>query len=500
MTLPEFLAVAVKARRWVLVGDPDQLPPFNNIEENGTTLDDVIDSALELACSVGSLLERTKPGLRPDHRSVVVARDPARVCEAVRAHLVAVGFDNAPPVSVFGDADEGIVICSASQVDEAIQFVAPVRQRDRTHNPRQPGSVSVLIERGVAVARPEFASGTRFADPRLRAQPSIFDNAFGVYHAQPWAKRSQQKLRVVAFRNGHAKYLPSTAAVDVLNGSSGGVSVIPPREALVFAIAERLAVNTVSVYDWLTGMPIEHFDTSPLSELSAVSMPFAALQAAVRPYVGVLKKQYRMDPSLSRVPRALFYFEEALFDGRSGSTTGSRVKLMQVDGVDGDRESNRSESKAILDLLATLSGSETAKKHRPKILVITPYKEQERHLEDVVDSARLRGGLDNVDVEVCTLDRCQGREAEYVFISLVRNKASVFMDAPKRWNVALTRAMEGLFIFGDINAFLREARRERETTRIRGGDGRPMMSLLARILEAYDQQEHASVAPPRVHR
>ena len=89
--------------------------------------------------------------------------------------------------------------------------------------------------------------------------------------------------------------------------------------------------------------------------------------------------------------------------------------------------------------------------------------------------------------EVCTLDRCQGREAEYVFISLVRNRASVFLDSPKRWNVALTRAMQGLFIFGDIDNYLAEAKSRRHEASKRGYP-RPLMSLLARILESYDRQ------------
>lgn len=61
MTLPEFLAIAVKAKRWVLVGDPQQLPPFNNSEENAVTLDDVLHPLMELVCSVGGILERARP-------------------------------------------------------------------------------------------------------------------------------------------------------------------------------------------------------------------------------------------------------------------------------------------------------------------------------------------------------------------------------------------------------------------------------------------------------
>jgi hypothetical protein len=148
-------------------------------------------------------------------------------------------------------------------------------------------------------------------------------------------------------------------------------------------------------------------------------------------------------------------------------------------------------------------------------MVITAYRQQEQLLSYLVDDLRAQRRLDHVDVEVCTLDRCQGREADYVLISLVRSRATPFLDMPKRWNVALTRAMKGLFIVGNIDAYLAEAanaRRERyghpgassgsprpartghkgstgplgAPARMHGGA--PLaMHLLARIIEAYDR-------------
>ena len=485
MTLPEFLAIAVKARRWVLVGDPEQLPPYNNGEENGATLDDIIAPLLELVCSVGSILENARPGRRRGHRLVVVSSAPALVALAIHAHLDAVGLDG-PPVATLEQAREaGIVVCAPAQTDDAVAFLSPVRGRDRTHDPAHAGSVDILVERGLCVARPTFASGTRFVAPRLRAPVRIFDSAFAVYHAQPWTVRAGQQLRLVGSRHGVGKYLPSTEALAMLR--AGGVACIPSREMLIAAVAERFAVNVVSVYDWLTGVPTEHFDTSPLRELEPVTRPLAALREAVRPFVGTLRKQYRMHSSLSRVPRELFYFREALDDGAQDKQPGCRVMLIQVAAA-GEEEANDREATSICETLEALNAADASRAHRPNILVITPYRAQERRIGEVIGAAQARGDLEHINVEVCTLDRCQGREAEYAFISLVRGRATPFLDAPKRWNVALTRAMQGLFIFGDINAYLDEADAARRDVRARTRDGRPRMSLLARILEAYDLQ------------
>ena len=47
---------------------------------------------------------------------------------------------------------------------------------------------------------------------------------------------------------------------------------------------------------------------------------------------------------------------------------------------------------------------------------------------------------DNVEIQLYTVDKFQGREADVVFISMCRNKGIGFMDNTNRMNVALTRA------------------------------------------------------------
>jgi hypothetical protein len=485
MTLSEFLAIAVKARRWVVVGDPAQLPPYNDSEENGTTLDDVLSPLLELACSVGAILERTKPAQRGDERLVVVSSDPARAVEVITAHVAEVMPSCSSMVGLLGNATRAsILVCACEGADRACEL-----------NACGPGRARLLIERGLTFSR----NGESLVEPRVRAPALIFETSFSVYHAQPWGTRAGQRLRSLGSRNGLEKFLPTAAAMDALSRGGGApTNSVQDRRTLIEAVAMRFAINTVSVYDWLTGVPTSEFDTSPLRELASVSN--GGLAAVVRPFVGTLKKQYRMHASLSRVPRELFYFEEALLDGRSHDDHDCRAVLVHVDGDANDRESNRREVEAIATLLRRLDTDESSGS-RPEIMVITPYREQEKLLGDMLRDLREQGALARVGVEICTLDRCQGREAEYVLLSLVRSRATPFLDMPKRWNVALTRGKEGLFIVGNIAAYLREAagaRRELtwHTRNARGrGETRPLMSLLARIIETYDRRERVARGP-----
>ncbi|MEQ9094763.1 MAG: AAA domain-containing protein [Phycisphaerales bacterium] len=463
LTVPEFLAIAVKARRWVLVGDPQQLPPFCDPVECAWTLRDVIDPALELVCSVGAVLERAKPFEREMARLVVVARDPDRVADAIVAHANGAGLDRTPSIGTIDEAPErgigsGILVCEADEIESALD--------------RFDGDARVLVEIGLecrVAIRDE-----RLVGERDRAGARVFETCFNTYHAQPWEALAEQKLSLVRFRKGLHKYLPSQAAIDELGLGED-------RQHLIQAIADRLLANTVSVYDMLLGLPdSEHFDVSPMAELAGRCL--RNLCERVQPFTGVLKKQYRMHPSLSRLPRELFYAGQALHDGLPDAGGEAGVRLIQVDRPeDAPHESNPAEVKVITNLLNALAATPCDAEHA-SIMVLMAYNEQRRLFDCELQSLDLSELP--ITVESCTLDSCQGKEADYVLLSLVKSHATKFLDNPKRWNVALTRARQGLFIVGDIDAYLKDASRQRAEARRRGEW--PSMSLLSRVLADLD--------------
>jgi superfamily I DNA and/or RNA helicase len=57
----------------------------------------------------------------------------------------------------------------------------------------------------------------------------------------------------------------------------------------------------------------------------------------------------------------------------------------------------------------------------------------------------------DVHLEVCTVDRFQGHEADLVFLSFVKNHPTVFLGSPNRLNVAITRARYQLVLVGNHN-------------------------------------------------
>jgi superfamily I DNA and/or RNA helicase len=104
-----------------------------------------------------------------------------------------------------------------------------------------------------------------------------------------------------------------------------------------------------------------------------------------------------------------------------------------------------------------------------QIAVIAPYDDQVGRLERQIDVE---------EVEIDTVDGFQGREKEVVLVSLVRSNERGeigFLDEPRRFNVAVTRARRKAVVVGDagtvatgdvFDAFIRYAEDEGRVVRL----------------------------------
>ncbi len=85
----------------------------------------------------------------------------------------------------------------------------------------------------------------------------------------------------------------------------------------------------------------------------------------------------------------------------------------------------------------------------PEVALISPYREQVVHMEQMIEEDEQLSGLPLV---VNTIDGFQGQEREVVYISLVRSndKGEIgFLKDYRRMNVAMTRARKQLIVIGD---------------------------------------------------
>lgn len=469
LTLPEFLAVAVYARRWALIGDPEQLPPYLDPDETAACLTPTYSVLGELAASVSALVESAPPRAKDELRAVVVAADPEATRQAIQTQLQRADVRARLPVHTLESLRKrhapGILVCRPEDHAEACAAAAPRRLHATRHGRHHRGSVALLVQDGLTVPRPEVASGVRLVESRDRAPARMVGLCHDLLHSLPWARTAKVRPPALGRRKGLPKLLPQLETGEDLDRQ---------HEEL----ARLYALLGISVYDWLNGLPAADWPAGPLDLLGTVMAPVAPLQNAVAPWSSTLRKQYRMLPALSAVPRALFYDGKALQDGRKGRKRGM-LHCVQVSPQQRVRESNPDEAQRILSNLEKIDQQLIMKGHSTthEVLIITPYREQERLLNDHLDELQRQRPLQLVRPEVCTLDRCQGREAATVIISLVRSRASAFLDNPKRWNVALTRARDSLLIYGDIDAYI-DAVREPHSPR------GPKQSVITTFLRA----------------
>ncbi len=186
-----------------------------------------------------------------------------------------------------------------------------------------------------------------------------------------------------------------------------------------------------------------------------------------------------MHPGISKWARELFYDSKALIDSpelmdeREWSYDRYKRKavwkevVLRRDPVQNSRSNfNPSEVRVIEEELSAFLGwakENPRRKNQPwKIALLTFYRGQEKRLQTMMKHLANQSHTRyfdipemNAEVEVCTVDRFQGQEADLVFLSMVRNKGVGFLDNKNRMNVAITRAKYQMVIVGNKEPFKR---------------------------------------------
>lgn len=247
-----------------------------------------------------------------------------------------------------------------------------------------------------------------------------------------------------------------------------------------------------------------------------------------RPIAKRLELQHRMHPAIARIVSTCFY-EGALDthpDCRKRFETEERpfrsvdaARLPEkpivvidmpslqatIDKKSGDRRPrwhNPDEVKAVLAVLSQLRAVEGKK---PKLAILSPYREQVTRLRRVIDDAA--HGFDHLvrfatatrqDRYVETVDSFQGSEADIVIVSLVRNNdhsnvksALGFLSDFRRMNVLLSRARWQLVLIGSME-FLAEILKV-----AKGTDDEAEVAFLQLLLDGLAEEKSKGFAAIR---
>jgi len=185
-----------------------------------------------------------------------------------------------------------------------------------------------------------------------------------------------------------------------------------------------------------------------------------------------------MHPDIAAFSHEHIYDGEALFTPDNMAAERSwgfgrhahRAVWLDVRGGFNSRfNTNPVEARAVLDELCAFdqwAEHNPRKDGRPwEVAVLTFYRGQEREIRNHLRRWTRPGngmrhfsrgqGRPYLTVELCTVDRFQGHEADLVVLSFASARPTSFLESPNRLNVALTRARYQRVVVGDRNAMAR---------------------------------------------
>jgi hypothetical protein len=187
----------------------------------------------------------------------------------------------------------------------------------------------------------------------------------------------------------------------------------------------------------------------------------------------LLRMQHRMHPEIAWLPHMHVYDGEALItppgveQERAWRFSRYESRAVWIDvrkGFQGRINANAQEAQAVLKELREFdrwAAGNPRDDGRPwEVAVLTFYRGQERELRmhlrnwsgqrnamrSFARGPRQRAYL---TIELCTVDRFQGHEADLVFITFAADRPTSFLESPNRLNVALTRARYQRVIVGN---------------------------------------------------
>lgn len=502
--VPEFLVPALMARRWIIVGDVRQLPPFADRSGIVANLRELVDDRelpvftpdLQRACLLRHSLLRASVR-RTGVRWLVVERPS--VLDALCRELVAqpppdlgvVRVASAPseplaPVVTLTPTDlksrptSALHLAAANWVlvpDDLLRSVAPALPSDLA-------STRELVRRGdtgLERSHPSFLRHAWWLNVRGRLSNPFRDRGSRIdtleqleAHLREFLER-HDLAQELAWRLTRLHELRRSRSDRERVRLRDDVRELQPRSVdITESIDEIQDIGLPSVIEVLQ----DGIGTDRTHRKSGLTVGLGVGRSpAFQARFASLSYQHRMHPEIAQFPRDTFYQGQALLDANTISIRDqhapwdfgsfrSRFAWADVRGRESQNE-NADEVRAMKGLALELV--EWARRRGPpsdrpfwEVACLAFYVRQERSISEMLrqltgDSRRTRFKSQEAPLEfVCaTVDRFQGREADLVMLSMRNTRRVGFLDSPNRLNVALTRARQQLVVFGDAEYFAR---------------------------------------------
>lgn len=451
-TFQEFLVPALLAKRWVIVGDPKQLSPYVDDAAMAVNVEACLDDeAIRNAC-----VDVFMAGHRDSRkrRVAAVSIEDEKTLDAYVAQASARAVDLA---TAQGDDEVwsaavvvGAVADLERRAEELPLDVATVRHRgDALQALRRRANAWLNLSGRAGEERPEWAPEVAWRLARLYEQR--FAKEVGL--SEPHVRSTDQRLR--------------EQVDDLLPAAETGVNT----EAVRSEIDRVRRVALPSILESLR----HGFERDPNARIRT-ALSDGLPSPTLRERHVLLSTQHRMHPEIAAFSHEEIYDREALFTPdymaaeRAWGYGRHARKAVWLDvrgGFNSRFNSNPAEARAVV---AELRAFDDWAEHNPRndgrpweAAVLTFYRGQEREIRGHLRRWTQQGngmrhfsrGLKSrphLRIELCTVDRFQGHEADLVVLSFASARTTSFLESPNRLNVALTRARYQRIVVGDRHA------------------------------------------------
>lgn len=516
-TFPEFLVPAIHAKKWILVGDIRQLAPQVAELHLRMNLENVFrDRALERALILYMNLVFNRKGWYPpkyicveDHSAI---KNIAEVFDVKFGEEVA-KKRRIPNTTIISDHlktnTENISIVSSDDVcSRALQlFLSDLLFIENRLYPQirqylPMNHILLCIDPTDEEPDPlpyrslhwaEFCESINFTPHELLMGSTstkdileIRDNILSEIN-QPWSKQISWRMKRVHELNSDIGYNQDAPTSGYYLASMH--ALLPPQKGEHYKILEniRMVSNVafpsvlISLQEGVTKNSQQGGDETVMSH----GLPVVAKQERHEK----LTFQHRMHPEISGVAKEIFYegralrdveFIKPLSEGGSGGRDWEvreperwkAGRFLWRDIKKGNKRRspqniNEDEIEAALEELDYFIGylRETnwggrGDPSKWEVMIVTFYDAQRGAIGDEIKKRyegnwgkKTRFNINGVPVYCYNVDKVQGREADVVILSMVRNRKVGFMDCPNRLNVAITRAKYQTVILGDYDFF-----------------------------------------------
>ena len=486
-TFQEFLVPAQLARKWIVVGDVRQLPPFSEPKDLEASIAEISDEnavmlsdAHQAALLILFRLQRPEAGGR---RVKWLIEESGDVLDALSTEIedratrgdrtpeivrVVQGQPSGNEVSI-ADIEAGQPVALYLLAADWILFSPELRNRLAPYLP--PDGLALRDWDPDSARAYQFAHWLeqrgRFYKP-VREQRRQFKTADELAARQRDFLREESWAKQVSWRLGRVHQLASARDDGQRERRQGEVdSLMPAVNPYAKWVPPAIdAIRDVGVRSVIESFRVRRNNhrVRRLSALTEALPPDVWNERAV-----LIEYQHRMHPDISQLPREQFYEGIALKDAntlgerdkRDGWSFMPKVPARRVwADVRGHEERgiNQAEIDAMRNWLKVWRDYAKTKRRTDgkdwTVACLSFYNRQELGTRDMLRGltgmrrAETRFALPNTTIVCATVDRFQGREADLVLLSLRNTSRPGHMDSPNRLNVGVTRARFLLVVFG----------------------------------------------------